>query len=176
MFVYKEDAAFIFTGPYKMVAYRNGVPDAKETEQLDVRAQYVEHHRPTPPQLDRTCQACGRCWSQWILEGELAWERAHNVELSDIMSKVAAMVTGGAIAHAPIASSAPRTHAQPVAQAGHLPPTRVPGDAAFMDHLSALVRWRAEGALTEDEFAAAKRQPGIRGVRRCVIAVGVSWR
>ena len=160
-FVYKEDAACIFTGPYKMIAYRNGVPDPKETEQLDVRVQYVEFHRPAPPHRDRTLQPCGRCWSKWILEGELAWERAHNVELSDIMSKVATMVTGGANVHAPLPPLPTLTHALPVSTASHLPPAAVPGDTTFMNNLSALVRWRAKGVLSEDEFAAAKRQLGI---------------
>eukprot|EP00973_Karenia_brevis_P059111 8230115-Karenia_brevis.AAC.1 len=36
-FVDKENTPFIFTGPYRMIAYRNGVPDSKETEQLDTR-------------------------------------------------------------------------------------------------------------------------------------------
>ena len=53
------------------------------------------------------------------------------------------------------------THALPVSTASHLPPAAVPGDTTFMNNLSALVRWRAEGVLSEDEFAAAKRQLGI---------------
>ena len=40
-FVYDEDAAFLFTGPFQIVAYRNRRPDARETEQLTTRVHYA---------------------------------------------------------------------------------------------------------------------------------------
>ena len=53
-FVYDEDAAFIFTGPFRLVAYRNGFPNDNETEQLTCRMRYVHLQQPAPVQLDRS--------------------------------------------------------------------------------------------------------------------------
>ena len=39
--VYREDAAMILTGPFKLSACRNGKADLCETEQLDARVKYV---------------------------------------------------------------------------------------------------------------------------------------
>ena len=38
-FVYTEDAGFVFTDPFELTAWRNGVPDEYETVQLTTRLQ-----------------------------------------------------------------------------------------------------------------------------------------
>ena len=121
-FVYTEDAAFLFTGPYKFVAYRNGFPDAKETEQLDARVQYVLFARPAPTQLDRSFQPCALCWSQWVLEGELAWERARGLQLDEVIAKFAVNAATPSAAAPTFAAGpvAPVSAAPPAPQGAHL--------------------------------------------------------
>ena len=41
-------AAFLFTGPFEFVAYRNRRPDARETEQLTTRVRYVNFNNQAP--------------------------------------------------------------------------------------------------------------------------------
>ena len=76
-FLYDEDAAFIFTGPFEMTAYKNGKPDAKETAQLACRVQHV--HFSTQSRgvyRGQGLQPCPKCWSRWLLEGAVDWEKA----------------------------------------------------------------------------------------------------
>ena len=51
-FVYKEDAAMIFNGPFPLTAYRNGRADAHETEQLDARVHLEERVERHPQEAD----------------------------------------------------------------------------------------------------------------------------
>ena len=88
-FVYNEDAAFIFTGPFELTAYRNGQMDEYETEQLACRMRYVRFSRPAPQQgLDRSFKACAMCWSQWLLQGALAKHMSTGAPLDAFMTKV----------------------------------------------------------------------------------------
>ena len=87
-FVYDEDAAFLFTGPFELTAWRNGRPDARETEQLATRMRYIQFSRPAPPRDGRTLKPCAFCWSRWLLVGELCWNKACGLPLDDFMSNV----------------------------------------------------------------------------------------
>ena len=157
-FVYTEDAALIFTGPYKMTAYRHGCPDVKETEQIDIRVTYVEFLMPAPPFRDRSFKHCALCWSQWILEGELAWVRSHQVSLDSFMEKVvAAMGAHGNASSVPMAGPAQSANAAPAAATPPQPASGSKGPG-FVERLQHLIEWRAAGLLSEEEFAAAKRQ------------------
>jgi hypothetical protein len=169
-FVYSEDAAFIFTGPYKMVAYRNGFPDDKETEQLDARVNYVHFNRPSRQGLDRTFTHCAMCWSRWILEGEHQWEHMHNVPADDFMKKVLAGIAGtqsvGCTAFsanslvAPSSCSMAGPVVTPSSASSHTD-SLTTSQKDFFNQLQTLVEWRAKGFLSEKEFSAAKQKMGL---------------
>ena len=145
-FVYDESAAFIFTGPFSLTAYRNGAPDAKETEQLACRVRYVHFSRLAPPAdaVRRDFKACPVCWARWILSGELDWraQEGHNI---DELTAVPAAV------HA-------RTAWQTAASSSSTAPA--PG-ASVVDHLRELIVWRTQGHISEAEFESAKRALGL---------------
>jgi hypothetical protein len=147
-FVYDEDAAFVFTGPFPLTAWRNGVPDEKETEQLTTRLMYVYFNRPAPKREGKGPKPCAFCWSRWILLGELYWLRAQSLPVDDFMSKVAGVLE--AAEHSPqLANASIIVQPQP-----HEP-------ASLMDHLSTLIDWHARGHLNAAEFAAAKMKLGL---------------
>lgn len=169
-FVYSEDAAFIFTGPYTMVAYRNGYPDDKETEQLDARVNYVHFKRPCRQGLDRTFEHCAKCWSRWILEGELQWEQMNNVPADDFMKKVLAGITGtqsgsgtALSANSQVASSSSSMVGPVLTPSSATSHTGSPATSQkdFFNQLQSLIEWRAKGCLSEKEFAAAKQKMGL---------------
>ena len=151
-FVFTENPAFIFTGPFSLTAYRHGRPDLKETEQLAVRVQYVFFNRQSLPTagLCRGFKPCPLCWSRWILLGELGWRARNNGEQDDIMDATRAFAA--ARGHA--------IHSRPVNVSG----SAASADAApnaFMEDLRSLVQWRESGALSEAEFARAKARLGF---------------
>ena len=164
-FVYKEDASCIFTRPFKMTAYRNGFPDTVETEQLEARVKYIEFARPAPEHRDRSFKHCPLCWSQWILEGELAWHRTHHVALDEFMEKVVVAMSAsrGGIIEQPSGDVA--VHGAPQGMVGSSTGPALQQQPAnneeFMNQLRALIEWRSQGWLNNDEFNAAKRKLGL---------------
>ena len=97
-FVVDEEVAFLFTGPFELTAWRNGLPDERETEQLATRLQYVRFNQPTSPRKGKALKACAICWSRWLLAGELAWARRNTQELDPFMQKVRMTLEGDTIA------------------------------------------------------------------------------
>ena len=186
-FVFEENAPFIFTGPFKLVAYRHGWPDEKETEQLSCRLKYWEFSRPAPENRDRSFRPCGRCWARWVLHGELEHRLRHGVDLGDFLTRaraemdvagaapfcqhspgpVAAMVPASSVVPAATATVPLLPSTEPV-QAG---PQRMAGRAAdatgttvtteWFAHLEKLMDWRAKGFLSDAEFAVAKAKLGL---------------
>ena len=155
-FVYDEDAAFLFTGPFEFVAYRNRQPDPRETEQLSTRVKYVHFATQAPPaaQFGKT-KPCGRCWSRWVLSGGLQ-HRAHgSVEPDAFARKVLATLWPDWDP-----SQAPVSGDPDVAAAASAQPQAVTGDA-LLHRLATLIEWRSLGHLTEEEFRAAKRGLGL---------------
>ena len=68
-FALDEDAAFLFTGPFGLTSWRNGIPDEREIEQLATRLQYVRFNRPAPPRKVKALKVSAICWSRWLLAG-----------------------------------------------------------------------------------------------------------
>ena len=178
-FAYDQDAAFILTGPFKMVAYRNGKPDATETEQLGTRVNYIEFKRPSPHTLS-SCKPCALCWSRWLLEGELEWQHTQGVTPSAFWLKVATALGQSR------ASRVALPFASKTATASNAPQGQTPSSAAatltsrnattssssgsagqvapgtpFFNQLSSLIDWRAKGFISDTEFVNAKRKLGL---------------
>ena len=91
-FLYEEDAPMIFTGPFELLAYRNGVVDRRETEQLTCRLQYIYFQQPASGALNRKFKHCPTCWSRWVLSGELQWRNMRGVDGDDFTRKVATVL------------------------------------------------------------------------------------
>ena len=178
-FVYGQDAAFISTGPFNMAAYRNGKPDATETEQLGTRVNYIEFKRPSPHTLS-SCKPCALCWSRWLLEGELEWQHTQGVTPSAFWLKVATALGQSR------ASRVALPFASTTATASNAPQGQTPSSAAatltsrnattssssgsagqvapgtpFFNQLSSLIDWRAKGFISDTEFVNAKRKLGL---------------
>ena len=152
-FIYDEDAAFIFTGPFELSAYKDGVVDAKETEQLRRRMQYVFFRQEAAPRSAcRTFNHCPLCWSRWILRGELQWQDRQGSARGEFMQKVAAALGHDAVV--------PQVE----------PPPDAPGSSSsdgaqsagtFMAHLGPIMEWRQRGLVSDSEFAHAKQAIGL---------------
>ena len=150
-FTYTEDAAFIFTGPFYLTAYKNGVPDAHETDQLSCRFKYVPFARPAPPSggLNRSFKPCPCCWAKWILQGELRWRIREGRAVDGCLVVVAA--AGG--------TGTPTAHGTPPSQAE--PPRVETTPPDLMDRLRQLIEWRSAGHLSDTEFQNAKQALGL---------------
>lgn len=163
-FVYDDDAAFIFTGPFELLAFRNGMVDQMETEQLNCRMQYIIFGRPAPPQVNRGLKHCAWCWSRWILRGELLWRRQQGVARDEFLKKVACQLgepeTHDTMARAcsePLArDEAPSASSALLASMG---PTPAPRD--LFGQMSAVMEWRRAGLLSDSEFLRAKALLGL---------------
>ena len=167
-FVFDEDVAFLFTGPFELSAYKNGVLDARETEQLATRIKYVRFDRPAPPRSGKAPKPCAFCWSRWILYGQLLWMRDHSVPLDEFFKKVETMALGGSVpSDAPtpsLAVSSPvvaSTTGAPVASAPVSSSFASPSAQDIFEKLSKLIEWRSSGHLTESEFVESKRVLGL---------------
>ena len=150
-FVYEEDAAMIFTGPFELLAYRNGHVDEVETEQLACRMRYIFFRQPARA-MPRRLKHCPTCWSRWILGGELQQCRALGRELDDFMKKVVATL-GEMPAGSTSASSSDRPRAASASSSG---------SNNLMADLARLVEWHQLGHLDENEFHAAKKALGLQ--------------
>jgi len=155
-FVFKDNAPFIFTGPFKLLAYRNGLPNEKETEQLTCRLRYWVFDKPAPERRDRSFKHCPWCWSRWLLSGELGFRTRHKQTLDDFLTKVQA-----ALPSLP-ASSSSASHHQQLARGTAASAQEHPVDSQeWFDKLEKLMEWRAKGFLDEQEFKRAKHRLGI---------------
>ena len=180
-FVFDEDAPFIFTGPFKLVAYRHGRPDEKETEQLTCRIKYWEFARPGAPHPDRTFKPCPACWARWLLDGEVAYRDRHGFACDVVLRRVRAVLgssgpaaplagvpagpgPGHADASVPV-STASTAPSLPVALVAEPMPDASAGpdpQSQWFHRLERLMDWRARGFLTDTEFATAKAKLGLR--------------
>ena len=163
-FVFDEDVAFLFTGPFELTAYRNGVVDVRETEQIATRIRYVRFDLPAAPRKGKAPKPCAFCWSRWILFGELQWRCDNGVPLDDFFKKVEAMASGvvAAPSPAPPAVVVSGTTAAPVLPTTlAAPPSSsapvAPRSQDFFEKLSKLIEWHSDGHLSDLEFVAAKR-------------------
>lgn len=169
-FVFDEDVAFFFTGPFELTAYKNGVVDTRETEQLATRICYIRFDRPAAPRKGKAPKPCAFCWSRWVLYGQLQWMRDNGVALDDFFTKVQAMAAGvSAPLLVPTAAAVPSsTIAAPVVAkaAAAVPdcPLALPvalGGNEMMEKLGKLIQWHSAGHLSPSEFIAAKRALGL---------------
>ena len=77
-FIFDEDPPFIATGPFKLVAHKDGAPDGVETEQLHTRLQYSLFLKRCPegglstPRLELCTPGCLPGWLAGWLTGWLA--------------------------------------------------------------------------------------------------------
>ena len=133
----------IFTGPFELVAYRNGIADDIETEQLSCRMQYVHFKNPAHGSLVRL-KHCPACWSRWVLRGEMQWRRRGNHAMDEFMAEVSATIGEQQLGMMPGRSTGPA----------------VP-QSSLMDDLSRAVEWHQQGLLSEEEFQATKRALGL---------------
>ena len=171
-FVYEEDVAFIFTGPFRFTAFRNGFPDAFESEQLEARIQYVEFTRQAHALL-KPLKDCGSCWARWVLHGELMWRSQQEEPLTEFLQNAESALWPTAAEKeqytAHISNGLPQTffRRRPAAntpvQAVGQPSTPAPpaGDDdpdVFWERLQTLMQWRADGRLTDTEFENAKKK------------------
>jgi hypothetical protein len=172
-FVFDEDVAFLFTGPFELTAWRNGRPDARETEQLATRVRYVHFQRPAPPRVGKSPKPCPLCWSRWVLRGQVQWVRQQSGHLDDFLSKAAAAVEAQQPAQAPEQHRGePHHQAPPIALPlakrfrgdAPLPRSAAPVNSPeqMFQRLAALCEWRAAGLLSESEFVGAKQALGLR--------------
>ena len=148
-FVFKDTAPFIFTGPFKLLAYRNGLPNQKETEQLACRLKYWMFDRAAPQERDRSFKHCPLCWSRWLLLGELGFRMRRGESLNEFLIKAQATLgsSGAAIA-------------QP---SGHQPCTDTTAlvQEQWFQQLDKVMEWRSSGLLCEQEFKKAKHRLGF---------------
>jgi hypothetical protein len=96
-FVFDEDVAFLFTGPFELTAFRNGRMDVRETEQIATRVKYIRFDRPAPPRQGKAPKACSFCWSRWVLYGQLQWMYDGGIPLDDFFKAVEFMAQGGVV-------------------------------------------------------------------------------
>ena len=177
-FVYTETAPLICTGPFQPTGYLNGFPNERETDQLRRRMKFFHFWRPAPEQgQDRSFKPCALCWSRWLLDGEIAWQKSQGNELDPFLAKVAAQFKGPApVALRPEADGAeacsvPESsgQAQPSSeqQPSNAPvellaqlPTKA-DRSTLVESLCQLVAWRREGLLSATEFQNAKNKLGL---------------
>ena len=154
-FVYTEDVAMIFTGPRRFQAYRDREPDAIETAQLTSRMKYVEFTQSIESEERvRGRKPCGPCWARWVLHGEIGWQENQGVDLSQWL--VGAMER---LWDSPADMNAYTHTLEPAVPAG-VPIQQGPPESLW-EKLQTLMRWQAEGRLTDREFANAKRLLGL---------------
>ena len=180
-FVFEDNTPFIFTGPFKLVAYRSGRPDTSETEQLACRLKYWVFDTPAQADLDRSFKPCPRCWAKWLLSGEVTYRARHGHELDDVLTRAAVDL-------APSGNGAASSDSQPVGTRHDSPPGPLPlaiaadeplgplssvaeqpprsfvaasVSQAWFQQLEKLMAWRERGFLTDAEFRAAKAKLGL---------------
>ena len=159
-FVYEESPAMIFTGPFQLLAYRNGKVDMMETDQLTCRMEYIFFKKPASGALNRTMKHCAVCWSRWILGGEADWRVANGADSAgnEFMCEVEAMI-GQRLERSQAGSSrgASSSGLDPVAAA-----SSTSESATFMTALTRVMDWRQQGLLSDSEFLSAKRALGLK--------------
>lgn len=158
-FVFDEDVAFLFTGPFQLVAWRNGRQDDHETEQLATRMKYVNFSRPAPPRQGKGKKPCPFCWSRWLLLGEAMWRRATSRAFDEFMTRVEQALVSVQPPRPPATPQSAASLELPLVDAGDVRPPS--GPPAFFSQLTSLIEWRSQGHLSEAEFIAAKRALGL---------------
>ena len=161
-FDYEGTAPLIFTGPFQIVAYRNGVPDQRETDQINSRVRYMLFNSPAPLVLNRSFQTCTVCWARWVLTGEMNCRLREGRPLGALLETV----RNCCVPCSPGASGSLPPHAaasSPSASVSAAPVSAAPASAGaqMMMELDKLIAWRSQGHLSEAEFGAAKRQLGL---------------
>ena len=159
-FVFDQDTAFLFTGPFELTAYKNGKPDEHETAQLATRLRYVRFSRPALKRTGRAPKPCPFCWSRWLLLGQLYWLRETGQPLDEFFVKVADALEGSAQGEEPAAVRQCMSPDSQLAAWVHSQPESLAAPG-LLDSLSSLIQWRCAGHLTESEFIAAKRKLGL---------------
>ena len=173
-FVFDEDTPFIATGPFKLVAYKDGEPDEFETDQLTTRPQYFRFPESIPKPSQKTGFApCPRCWAKWLLHGEIAFRQAHGkdpLSTTDIVDRAkAALFTNPEALVAYERKMAPASSKRAAVGPPATPPrakgaTQGEGSTAgepkkgSFDDLTKLMAWRQAGLLSLEEFEKAKQQ------------------
>lgn len=165
-FDYTGTAPLFFTGPFQITAFRNGVPDQRETDQINSRVKYINFTAPAPHVLNRAFKTCAVCWARWILMGEMNCRVREGRPLGALLE--AARYCCVPCGPEPAAAGAPPL------RGGSLPPrvaestpsasaSAAPASAGaqMMMELDRLIAWRSQGHLSEVEFVAAKRQLGL---------------
>ena len=149
--MYKEDAAFIFTGPFEFTAYKNGRANPRETEQLTTRVRYVHFSKPAAAgHGGRALEPCPWCWSQWVLRGEVAWQTREGMEPDAFKQEVKRQPF--IIGEAPhVAADA----APPSPATTHAAASIYSQDDVYT-RVANLMEWRQRGCLSDTEFEAAK--------------------
>ena len=153
--MYKEDAAFIFTGACGFTAYKNGRPNLRETEQLTTRVRYVHFNKPAAAgHGGRALEPCPWCWSQWVLRGEVAWQTREGMEPDAFKQERKR--------HPFIIGEAPHVAADaapPSPATTHAAASIYSQDDVYT-RLANLMEWKQRGWLSDTESDAAKVKIG----------------
>ena len=144
-FVYSEDVAMIFTGPFKLIAYRNGRVDDTETEQLSCRMRRMFFDKAALQRVGPAPKLCPTCWSRWVLRGEMQWRRQGGHAIDEFMANAAATIG----------------ELQVGTMSGSSTGARLTPSISIMADLARAVEWRQQGLLSEEEFQATKRALGL---------------
>ena len=156
-FVYTEDAAFLFTGPFELTAYRHGRPNQKETEQLSTRVRYFHFDRQSLAEhRGRDLNPCPHCWAKWLLRGEAAWQQIHGVAPDSFMDRALAAL--GLESQAPLTMSPVSSSSQHEVQQSTAPGV---SQGSWIEQLAALMDWKCRGLLCDAEFSLAKQRLGL---------------
>ena len=163
-FLYTENAPLIATGPFMPTGYKHGAPNERETEQLTCRMEFWHFQRPALDRgLNRDLQPCPSCWSKWLLQGALAWDRDRGYAPGAMLERQASVS-----APTSVRSCAPSERAALLPAMGPAPPplpalAAAPprGQQGLFEKLKELVEWYEKGLLSATEFAAAKKQLGL---------------
>ncbi|CAK0882876.1 unnamed protein product [Prorocentrum cordatum] len=155
-------APLIFTGPFQITACRNGVPDKRETDQINSIVKYIFFNALAPPVLNRSFKTCAVCWARWVLTGEMTCRLKEGRPLGALLEAVrncCVPCSPGASGSLPprVAASAPSASASETLGAA----APASAGAQMMAELGKLIAWRSQGHLTEAEFGAAKRNLGL---------------
>jgi hypothetical protein len=170
-FVFDEDTPFVATGPFELVVYKNGVPNAYETGQLATRLQYVHFTKSIAKEAQNdTRNPCGRCYAKWLLHGEATYREKnskHPLSTTPIFEVARETLFPGRFGLQSFAaamvrdSRKSRVDSGDSASSSSMDTTRTSVAAqqkTAFERMKELVAWKEQGLVDEEEFKVLKRK------------------
>jgi len=162
-FVFSEDTPFVATGPFEFQAYKDGVPNAYETDQLATRMQYFHFGKSVPvKEQNDSLKPCAACYAKWLLHGEIVHRAHHGKHASStttIVEEAHALLFPGPYALKGYGVMLQTKASSSSAGSGSSSSTALgagSGEKRTYEKLREVVEWKREGLLSEEEFAKAK--------------------